>query len=163
MTHFQPVCILSWPIQQSAMLRNRRGRSRVRWRMMAIKRVSIMVCLVRHSKAHYPRLSPQAVDLPVSFLAFSHEWGICRLKIQLYPVQYIPPMHDLEMSNGCARNSFYPGCKGFTRLRRIHVKKVLTRKKSCSVSTIATQFNFPNKPDKLLTEWCWFTLALVKG
>lgn len=90
------VCIVSWLIQQSAILRNWRRLRKVRWHIMAVKRVSIMVCLVKHSQAHFHRLSPQAADLPVSFIAFSHEWEICLLKIPLCAVQYIHLCITLE-------------------------------------------------------------------
>lgn len=116
MTHLQPVCIVSWPIQQSAILRNWRRPRKVRWHIMAVKRVSIMVCLVKHSQAHFHHLSPKAVDLPVSFIALSHEWQICLLKWPICAVH--SPMHNLGMTNVGACNCFYPGHKGFTRLSR---------------------------------------------
>ncbi len=92
------VCIVSWLIQQSAILRNwrRRRLKKVRWHIMAVKRVSIMVSLVKYSEAHFHCLSPQAVDLPVSFIVFSHEWQICLLKIPPCAVQYIHLCITLE-------------------------------------------------------------------
>lgn len=73
------------------------------------------------------------------------------------------PMHDLEMSNGCARNCFYPGCKGFARLSRVHVKKktgkVLTLEKSCLVSPIVpsilktNQINYSENDVDSLLHW----------
>lgn len=75
--------------QQSAILRNWRRLRMVRWHIMAVKRVSIMVCLVKHSQPHFLHLSPQAMDRPLSFISFSHEWEICLLKIPLRAVQYI--------------------------------------------------------------------------
>lgn len=102
-----------------------------------------MVCLVKHSKAHYPHLSPRAGSTCIISSIFTCARNL-PANITLSCTVH-SPMHDLEMSNGCACNCFYPGCKGFARLSRIHVRKktgkVLTLEKSCLVSAIASQFN----------------------
>ena len=90
-------CIVSWPVQQSAILRNWRILKEVRWHIMAVKKgVNNGLSHEAFSGSFSPPLASGSGSICITHYVFHHEWEICLLKIPLRTVQYVHLCITLE-------------------------------------------------------------------
>ena len=170
MTHLQAVCIVSWPNPAEC---NTAKLEKTEEGYMT-HYDSKMVCLVKYSWAHLRCLSSSGGGslIPVSFIAFPHDWQNLPTEISSLCRTVHSPMHNCGMTNVCPRSCLQSRAERLCKVKSsVHVKN----KAMIGAGNLEIGFGSPRSNSSfsytavlqtqlngLLTEWRRFSLCQSK-